>query len=87
MNVNCLDCGKRYDDARHLTFCPHDPLMSDADLKQKDAGLALLGKVVRFNHEPDGPTHRVQWVGYNGMVGIDTYRGDFAPHLFVVVEA
>lgn len=86
MDRTCDDCGMRYDDARRLTYCPHDPLMSDADLAQKDMAISLTGKTIRFNHQHDtGPDFRVQSVGWNGMVTLDAFPGEFAPHLFVVV--
>ncbi len=86
MMVKCQECDKRYDDARRLTYCPHEPLMSDDDLAQKDAGMALIGKTIRFNHQRDtGPDMRVQSVGWNGMVTLVDMVGEFAPHLFVVV--
>jgi hypothetical protein len=60
--------------------------MPIADLAQKDAGLALLGKYVRFAHRQfDGP-RRVTGVGWNGMVMLDGMSGEFAPHLFIVAE-
>jgi hypothetical protein len=87
MMTTCTDCGLTYDDARRMTFCPHEPLMSDEDLAQKDAAIALLGRRIRFNHQREtGPDMRVRSVGWNGMVTVDALPGEFAPHLFVVVE-
>ncbi len=87
MIVPCEECGLHYDDARRLTYCPHEPLMPDDDLARKDAGMALFGKTVRFNHQRDsGPDMRVQSVGWNGMVTIDAFPGEFAPHLFIIVR-
>ena len=82
MFVRCQTCKQRYDDAQRLTYCPHDKLMSDEDLAQKDAGLALLGKKVCFRHMPDGPAYLVQSCGWNGMVSLAGMSGEFAPHLF-----
>jgi hypothetical protein len=56
--------------------------MPVADLEQKKAGLALLERDICFAHQPDGPTHRVQSVGWNGMVTLTDMTGEFAPHLF-----
>lgn len=79
----CEICETTYDDA--VTYCPHDRFLSAEDLAQKDAGLALLGKVVRFAHEPENAiARRVQCVCWNGMVEIEGMTGEFAPHLFVV---
>jgi hypothetical protein len=86
MVVTCSKCNLRYDDARRLTYCPHSKLMSDDDMKQKIAGLALIGKFVCFRHMLDGPAYRVQSVGWNGMVSLEGMTGEFAPHLFVVPE-
>lgn len=83
----CDECGADFDDAKRLTLCPHDSLMSDADMAQKDAGQALIGKKVRFAHQPEGPAHAVQSVGWNGMVTLADMSGEFAPHIFVVGEA
>ena len=86
MTTTCPKCGLRYDDAAKLTFCPHDALMSDENLMQKDAGIALCGKDVRFVHEPHGPVHHIRSVGWNGMVTVDGLAGEFAPHLFVMAS-
>lgn len=86
MQVSCGKCGISYDDARRFTFCPHNSFMTEAELGQKDAGIALVGKTIRFAHEPDGPDRRVQSVGFTGMVTLHDMTGEFAPHLFVVVD-
>ena len=83
MLVSCKDCGSEFDDAARLTFCPHDEIMPADDLEQKKLGLALIGKPVRFAHEPNGPVRSVQSVGWNGMVTLEGMAGEFAPHLFV----
>lgn len=85
MITTCKKCGLRYDDARKLTGCPHEPIMSDEDLAQKDAGiaLALIRGPVRFRHQIDtGPDFHVQAVGWNGMVTLSELPGEFAPYLF-----
>ena len=87
MIVTCNDCDRTYDDARRWTTCPHDPLMSDHDLEQKDAGIALaIAGTVRFNHMTDADVMHVQSCGWNGMVTLRELPGEFAPHLFVVVK-
>lgn len=87
MFVRCHDCGSDYDDAERWTFCPHEVLMSAEDFQQKDKGIDLLGKFVRFNHQPDGPIYSVQSCGWNGMITLDGLPGDFAPHLFTPESA
>jgi hypothetical protein len=86
MERRCEWCGAIYDDADSLTFCPHAPIMAAEDLARKDAGLALLGRRVRFAHQPDGPAHEIVAVGWNGMVALRDLTGEFAPHLFIPVE-
>lgn len=86
MLVRCKDCGADYDDGERLTYCPHERFMSASDLKQKDAGLALIGKQVRFAHQPEGPAHPVQAVSWNGMISLADMAGEFAPHLFVAAK-
>ena len=85
MRVKCEKCGQTYDDLNRWTICPHEKLMSDDDAKQKDLGLSLIGKDVWFAHLQSGKPHRVQSVGYNGLVTITDMVGEFAPHIFVVV--
>jgi hypothetical protein len=86
MIIACKDCGERFDDAERLTFCPHDRFMSAPDLEQKKAGIALIGKRVCFAHQPNGPAHSIQSVGWNGMVTLTDMAGEFAPHLFLVAK-
>ena len=85
--VTCPDCREVFDDARCWTVCPHNKLMSDENMDQKIKGLALLGKMVVFANQPPGaaPT-RVVSVGWNGMVTLDGWAGEFAPHLFVEAQ-
>lgn len=87
MLVRCGECGTDYDDSERFTFCPHDFLMPAADMDQKKAGLALLGKQIVFAHQPGGPAHRVRSVGWNGMITITDMVGEFAPHMFVTATA
>ena len=84
MLVRCNGCGTDYDDAERLTFCPHERIMPAADMEQKKAGLALIGKRVCFAHQPKGPAHHVQAVGWNGMVVLADMVGEFAPHIFIL---
>lgn len=60
--------------------------MTDAERKQqRAAGLRLLGRLVRFNHQPNGPFHLCTLLDRDGMVEVFDMTGRFAPHLFVVV--
>lgn len=49
-----------------------------------NAGAALYGHLVRFNHQPQGPLYRVKTLYGDGMVEIDGLPGKFAPHLFTI---
>lgn len=85
MRISCTTCGLSYDDADRNTICPHTLIMPADDLAQKKAGLALMGHAICFAHQP-GPLHRVQAVGWNGMVTLHDMVGEFAPHLFVLAK-
>lgn len=87
MFIRCNACGTDYDDADRLTYCPHDLIMPAKDLEQKKAALALAGHPVCFAHQPQGPSHRIQSIGWNGMVTLADMTGEFAPHLFVIANA
>ena len=85
MDRTCDYCGKSYDDARMMTYCPHEAFLSEFEAAQKDCAMSLFGKTVRFHHQwKTGPDHRVQSVGFTGMVTLADMPGEFAPHLFVV---
>lgn len=88
MNILCVDCFTYFDDARRLSYCPHEPLASDEILDRKDAAARLLmANTVRFNHEADtGPDRKIQSVSWDGMVTLGDLAGEFAPHLFVAVR-
>ena len=86
MNRICDVCHKEYDDAERFTFCPHERFMSKAEAAQKDKGIALIGHNVRFAHTEGPPYYRVQSCGRTGMVTLDGFVGEFAPHLFVIEE-
>lgn len=82
MTRRCDTCGETYDDAARSTICPHDRFLSEADQKQKFLALSLIGRDLHWVHLPDGPTVRVQSVGWRGMVTLAGWSGEFAPHLF-----
>jgi hypothetical protein len=87
MKVDCAKCNLAYDDAERSTICPHRPLFADpADLERKKLAITLLGKILRFHHQPEGPFHQVRTMSWNGMVELHDMSGEFAPHLFAVVE-
>jgi hypothetical protein len=86
MNVTCPTCKTEYDDAERLTYCPHDLLYPPEILKQKDLALSLVGKRVRFRHQTDYEARFVTTVLHDGMIVVEGLTGEFAPHLFVVVE-
>jgi hypothetical protein len=86
MQKTCDSCARVYDDAKCWTYCPHDQFLSDESLAQKDLANRLCGKRLRFNHMPDGNLY-IESVNWEGMVTIKGMPGEFAPHLFQVVEA
>jgi hypothetical protein len=87
MNRTCEDCLQQYDDARCSTICPHQALMPDEDLNRKEKAFNLLGKRLRFAHIAEGAEEvRVQSIGWNGMVTLAGWSGEFSPDIFVVVE-
>jgi hypothetical protein len=55
-------------------------------MERKDAAIRLLGRTVRFAHQPEGPDRRIDSIGWSGMVTVAGMAGEFAPHLFVVQE-
>lgn len=86
MDLRCEHCGTIYDDAERLTYCPHENIMAAADMERKKAALALIGRRVCFAHEPQGPSHGVAAIAWDGMITLDDMVGEFAPHLFVVAQ-
>lgn len=84
MITTCTACKLTYDDADNSTICPHRLIMPREDLERKKLAIELIGKTVRFAHE-DIP-RRVQSISFDGMVSIEGFGGEFAPHLFKVVE-
>ena len=86
MTVQCESCRKTFDDADCTTICPHDLIMPAAMLEQKKRGLALLEKPIRFNHHSSSERLRVQSVGWDGMVTLHGMAGEFAPHLFTILD-
>jgi hypothetical protein len=87
LTVTCPSCGKQYDDAERFTFCPHDLIMPASELAQKDLALSLMGKPLAFAHRPEGVGPlKIQSVSYCGMVTLEGWPGEFAPHLFVVLS-
>jgi hypothetical protein len=87
VTVTCPNCGKQYDDADRLTFCPHDLIMPAGELAQKKLALSLIGKPLAFAHRPAGiGALKIESVGSTGMVTLQGWSGEFAPHLFVVLD-
>jgi hypothetical protein len=56
--------------------------------KQRLAAADLVGKYVRFAHMPEEikPTPIRVTGARNGMIELEGWAGEFAPHLFVEVE-
>jgi hypothetical protein len=52
-----------------------------------EAGRALVGKRVKFNHQREAPeTHLVITAGEDGLVELEGWEGRFAAHLFAVEQ-
>lgn len=86
MRVTCEVCHQSYDDAQRLTYCPHDMLMSMADLARKDLAISLMGKSIRLRHEPASKATKVVEINWQGMIIVDGVRGLFDPTMFVVMD-
>ena len=86
----CKDCSVTYDDARCSTICPHSLIMPIKTLDQKILAIDLMqqaqGKYVRFRGGHDPNKYRMQAVLWDGMICVEGLSGEFAPHLFEVVE-
>jgi hypothetical protein len=89
VNTACSKCGFQYDDAERSTICPHDRFLTPEMQAQKDLALSLFGKELQWAHAGSGTREvlRVQSVGWDGMVTLYGWSGEFAPHLFRVIEA
>lgn len=86
MIVECSKCSREYDDAVCWTFCPHEPFITEEIKRQKDLAFRLLGKKVKFRAPlPCEPT-RITSIGRDGMVELEGWSGEFAPHLLVAAE-
>jgi hypothetical protein len=85
MERTCDDCAAIYDDAERSTICPHGRFLSPELQAQKDLAISLIGKTLRWANEPGGETLRIQSVGWNGLVTLVGWSGEFAPHCFRVV--
>jgi hypothetical protein len=91
MQRKCETCGFDYDDARCTTICPHQQFISDENAKQKDLAFSLVGKPLRWLVELPGYAYVpifIQSIRHDGMVTLrgDEFPGEFAPHLFTVIE-
>jgi len=54
--------------------------------EKRAAALALIGKMVRFAHQPDRLVNYYRVTAVVGdMVELDGWAGQFAPHLFVAM--
>lgn len=86
MKTTCKKCNAHYDDASRSTVCPHVQIADPEVLARKDAALKLIGKRVRFRNEESGPSYRVMSVAFDGLVTLEGFHGEFAPHLFSITE-
>lgn len=85
----CERCSRLYDDMVASTVCPHERFLSPELQAQKDLALSLIGKDLRWAHDACGECGvvRIQSVGWNGMVTLQGWSGEFAPHVFVIIDA
>jgi hypothetical protein len=89
MVVICNECSKKYDDKDCSTICPHEEFLPKEIQVQKDLAFGLIGKRLRFAHEannPNGKDVRIMCIGWDGMVQLHGWTGEFAPSLFVEVK-
>jgi hypothetical protein len=87
MKVICRTCHRSFDSTERSMVCPHDRRLSVEQQDQHLLARQLLGKRVRFAHHIDDRRgSAVLAVSPVGLIAIEGYTGDFAPHLFVVVE-
>lgn len=86
MQRTCETCQTEFDDYSQFTSCPHEPIAPRDVLERKRQAMEIVGKMVRFAHEPDREeSYRFcSSVNAFGMVHVEGFIGEFAPHLFVV---
>jgi hypothetical protein len=83
----CAGCGRNYDDARMSTICPHPEFLTVEQATQKDLAVRLIGRHVLFAHKPEGvPPALVTTVHWDGMIELEGWSGQFAPHAFVLAD-
>ena len=83
----CDDCQASYDDARCVTYCPHDEFISAIDAARKDHATQLIHKKLRFAHEvATGPDRTIQSIDHKGYVTLAHGPGVFNPFLFRVMD-
>jgi hypothetical protein len=87
MTGSCTACNREYDDARMSTLCPHEEFLTVEQAAQKDTAIRLIGRRVLFAHKPEGvPPALVTTVHWDGMVELEGWSGQFAPHIFVLAD-
>lgn len=87
MIVTCEDCKLSYDDARMLTYCPHDAFLSEFDAAMKDGAMQLIGRPIMFaDGRPDKTVYRVQSIGWRGQITLVGKDEEFEPFLFVIAR-
>lgn len=83
----CDDCHASYDDARCVTYCPHDEFISAIDAARKDHAAWLTGRRLRLQAEAEtGPDRTIQSIDGQGYVMLTDGDGPFNPFLFMVME-
>jgi len=86
MLIQCSSCFKPYDDATHLTFCPHDRFISDETARRKDRAVRLLGQPIKFIDDPDDEVLTLKSIGHDGQVTVKELPGaSFGPECFEII--
>ncbi len=69
------------------TVCPHEEFLTVDEAAQKAVALRLLGRKVVFAHRPEGvEPARVTTVHWDGMIELEGWSGEFAPHVFLLAD-
>jgi hypothetical protein len=87
VNSVCKACQKHYDNVAQQTYCPHEILLTDEQLAQKEHALSLLGHHVWFSRSMGGIQYRVTAVRWDGMIMLNTLPWRFHPHHFTRCDA
>jgi hypothetical protein len=68
MQTTCKTCKLEYDDARSLTFCPHEPIASDAILARKDQAYKVFDSRKKYRVKGTDIEGTVSSIDHAGMI-------------------